>query len=218
MPGRVTIIRGMDRTRYSLSLTNRCYGLLALLGLAVFLLSLLVVHMAGNGFDWQRHYVSSLANEPLGWVFISGAFVHGWGNLALALGLHGALRPGRLRNWGVVLFGLAAVGILLAALFPIDAPGEPLSASGLIHRSAASLTFALELAALFVFSTIFRYQRHWLRLRTFSFALSVCAAVALTGFVIALQLQVAPGLAERVALTVFLVWEIWIAMALVRLG
>ena len=194
---------------------RRC-GLLALLGLVAFIASIIVLHLTGSGIDWTHQYVSNLANQPLGWVFMAGAFVHGWGNLALTLGLRGALRPGRLRTWAVLLFGLAALGILLAALFPIEAPGQLPSVSGRVHRSAASATFALELAALFVFSAAFGRQCRWRRRRAVSLALSASAAVALTAFVIAIQLDVAPGLAERVALAIFLVWEIWISVQLIR--
>lgn len=201
---------------YAFPAPVRRFGLLGLLGLGVFVSSIIVLHLTSNGIDWMGHYVSNLANQPLGWVFMGGAFVHGWGNLALTLGLRGALRPGRLRTWAVLLFGLAAVGILLAALFPIDAPGQTPDVSGRIHRAAASATFALELAALFVFSAAFGRQRRWHRQRAVSLVLSVSAAVALTAFVIAIQLDMAPGLAERVALAIFLVWEIWACIQLIR--
>lgn len=194
----------------------RRFGLLGLLGLGAFISSIIALHLTGSAIDWTHQYVSNLANQPLGWIFMAGTFVHGLGNLALTLGLRGALRPGRLRTWAVVLFGLAALGILLAALFPIDAPGQLPSVSGRVHRAAASATFALELAALFVFSAAFGHQRRWRRRWAVSLALSVSAAVALTAFVIAIQLDVAPGLAERVALAIFLVWEIWISVQLIR--
>lgn len=194
----------------------RRFGLVGLLGLVAFVSSVIVLHLTSDGIDLTRHYVSNLANQPLGWVFMVGAFVHGWGNLALVLGLRGALRPGRLRTWAVLLFGLAAVGILLAALFPIDAPDQAASVSGRIHRSAASATFALELAALLVFSAAFGHQRRWRRQRRVSLTLSAGAAAALTAFVIAIQLDVMPGLAERVALAIFLVWEIWVSVQLIR--
>ncbi len=190
--------------------------MLGLLGVVAFVSSLVVLHLMSTGIDWIRDYVSNLANEPLGWVFVGGAFVHGWGNLALTLGLRGALHPGRLRTWAVLLFGLAAVGILLAALFPVDPPGQIPTATGRIHRSAASAAFMLELAALFVFSVAFGRHRPWRRQRAVSLVLSVSAAVAMTAFVIAIQVNVAPGLAERAALTIFLVWEIWAGFQLIR--
>lgn len=194
----------------------RACGWLGLLGLTVFALSVAAVHLASPGGDWSRQYVSELANRRLGWVFRIGTFVHGWGNLALAVGLRGALRPGSSRVWGTLLFGLAAVGILLVGIFPTDSPDAAASIAGALHRSAASISFALELAALFVFSHAFGRQRRWRRCRRASLVLSGLAAASVTVFLVAVQLDMAPGLAERAALLLFLGWEIWIALLLVR--
>ena len=101
-------------------------------------------------------------------------------------------------------------------MFPIEAPGQAPNLPGQIHRGAASLAFALELAALFVFSAAFRRQLDWRRQRAASLVLSVIAATAVTAFVIAIQLDIAPGLAERVALAVFLVWEVWACLQIIR--
>lgn len=194
----------------------RRYGLLGLVGAGTFLSSFIVLHLMSPGIDWVCDYVSNLANEPLGWVFIVGAFVHGWGNLALTLGLRGALHPGRLRTWAVLLFALAAAGILVAALFPFDPPGQAPTMTGRIHRTAASGAFALELAALFVFSVAFGRHRRWRRQQAVSLALSVSAAVAVALFVIAIQVGVAPGLAERAALAVLMSWELWAIFQLIK--
>ncbi|MDT8449126.1 MAG: DUF998 domain-containing protein [Wenzhouxiangellaceae bacterium] len=202
--------------KYAFSWPVHRFGLLGLSGIAVFVSSIIVLHLTGTSNDWTHDYVSDLANEPFGWVFMGGTFVHGWGNLALTLGLRGALRPGRLRTCGMLLFGLAAAGLLLTALFPVDAPDQAPDVSGQIHRAAASAAFALELAALFVFSAAFGRQGAWRRKRAVSLVLSVAAAMALTGFLITIQLDIAPGLAERVALAIFLVWEIWASVQLIR--
>ncbi|MFV1998613.1 MAG: DUF998 domain-containing protein [Acidiferrobacterales bacterium] len=197
-------------------LTERCFGLLGLLGVLTFTSSIVVVHLTSTDIDWMRDYVSSLANEPLGRVFIASAFVHGWGNLALTLGLRQALHPGRLRTWAVLLFGLAASGFLVAALFPIDPPDQIPTTTGRVHRVAAIAIFMLELAALFVFSMAFKHQRRWQRQQAVSLVLSVSAAVALMAFVIAIQVDVAPGLAERAAMGILLVWEFWACFQLIR--
>ena len=110
----------------------RWFGLLGLVGLVAFASSLIVLHLTSSNIDLMDHYVSNLANQPLGWVFMAGAFVHSWGNLALTLGLRAALNPGGLRTWAVLLFGLAALGILLAAVFPIEAPDQVPGVSGRI--------------------------------------------------------------------------------------
>lgn len=62
---------------------------------------------------------------------------------------------------------------------------------------------------MFILSVMFRHDRRWHRQQAVSLVLSVGAAVAVTLFVIAIQVNVVPGLAERVALAVFLAWEIW---------
>lgn len=194
----------------------RLSAILGLLGIAVFIFSLILLHQVSNDIDWLRDFVSNLANEPYGWLFIGGGFIHGLGNLAVSFGLHRALRPERLREWAVILLGLAAVGILVATIFPIDPQGQERSITGRIHLAAASATFMLELGSLFVFSVIFGRQRRWQAHQVVSMTLSVTAAIALAVFFLAIQVDVAPGLAERAALSVFLVWEVWICIQLIR--
>jgi len=194
----------------------RRYGLLSLLGLCTFASSLVVMHVMNNDIDWLNHYVSNLANEQFGWIFVSAAFIHGLGNLSLSLGLRGALRPGQLRSWAVSLLGLAAVGILLAAIYPTDRPDQIPSFTGRVHRTAASATFLLELASIFIFSVAFGRDSHWRRQKTISLVLSVIAAISLAVFIVAVLTGVAPGLAERVALVVLLAWELWISFQLIR--
>jgi len=203
-------------SEYAFPWSVRRYALLGVSGLLAFVSSLFVVHLMGTGFDWIRDYVSNLANGSLGWVFIAGAFVHGWGNLALTLALRGTLDQGRLRTWALSLFSLAAVGILVAALFPVDPTDQLPTTTGRIHRSAASITFFSELGALFVFSAAFGHYSHWRSQQRVSLVLSVSAALAMVAFIIALQVDVAPGLAERVALSTLLAWEVWICYQLLR--
>lgn len=187
----------------------RLGGLVGLAGVGTFLISLFALHFFGGDIDWMGDYVSNLANGPYGWLFFVGTYVHGWGNLALGLGLYGALRPDQLRSWGVWLFSVAAAGILLTALFPTDPPGEIVTVTGFIHRTAASTGFMFELAAAFVFTLAFQRQRRWCRQYKASLILSVSAAIAVLLYVIAIQLGVAQGLAERVALAILMGWELW---------
>lgn len=197
---------------------QRRYGLLALIGVGTFVSSLTVLHWISPDISWTDDYVSYLANEPHGWLFGFGTFVHGSGNLALALGLRSAIGSGQLRNWGGLLLGLAALGILLTAFFPIDPVGQVVSITGTIHRTLASSAFTLELAALFVFSLAFALsrQRHWHQQKSISLSLAVISAIGVTWFMIANQLEVMPGLAERAALLAFMLWEVWMIIQLIR--
>lgn len=192
----------------------RIYGLIGLLGAAAFTSSLIVLHMVRTDVDWPRHYVSDFANGPFGWVFVSGIFVHGCGNIALTLGLRSSLGPSRFRTWAVVLLAVAAAGIVVAALFPVDRAGSLPTGVGLAHRTFISVSFPSELVALFLFSAAFARHPRWRPHSGPSFVLSAVSAVALTGFLLAVLLNQLPGLAERLALASFLAWEFWAAFQL----
>lgn len=194
----------------------RIWGLLGLVGILSFLLSVLALHFTGRSIDMEGRYLSELANRPMGWVFQAGTFVHGLGNLALTLGLRASLPPSRLRQWSVCLFGLAAGGILLAGIFPMDPPGTVLTFSGAFHRASASGAFAVEIAALFLFSEVFGYSDPWRKHKGVSLWISGFAAASVLTFIISIQLALMPGLTERIALIAFLCWEVWAAMLLIR--
>lgn len=196
----------------------RIYGLVGLLGAAVFTLSLAVLHLTGTEVDWRQDYVSHLAHNHLGWVFVSGTVIHGFGNLALSLGLRRSLGPGRIQTWAALLFGMAATGIVLTVIFPIDPVGASPSLVGLAHRGVVYIAFSGQLLALFLFSVAFARDPHWRWRSGAAFALSAIAAVALAGFLVAALLNQMPGLAERLSLASFLAWDFWVAFHLARLS
>lgn len=192
------------------------YGLAGLTGAIAFALALVVLHWARADIDWMQHYVSDFVNGRFGALFAFGAAVHGLGNLFLDAGLRRSLAPGSLRAGAVLLFGLAAAGILLAALFPTDPGGQAQTLPGLVHRVAAAASFPLELIALFLFSAAFAASPPWQRLVGWSFAWSTVASVAVIGLVLAVWWKRVPGLAERLSLGSFLVWEAAASLALLR--
>ena len=197
----------------------RAYGLAGLLGVLAFAASLIALHVLvlDEDIDWTRHYVSAFANGRLGWVFVFGATLHGSANLALSRGLRRSLAPGPLSTVAVLLFSLAAVGFLVAALFPTDPAGRA-TAAGFVHRLATTASFPTELIALFLFSTAFAASRRWRGWVRVSFASSGVAAVAMAALALAVLRNQLPGLAERVALASFMVWELGVSWELLFPG
>lgn len=188
-----------------------------LLGAVVFASSLAMLHAVRADIDWMRHYVSDFVNGPLGWVFVVGTAAHGLGNLGLSIGLYQSLAPGRWRGRAAALLGLAATGIVIAALFPIEPEGQARSAIGLVHRAAAGGSFLLESVALYLFSTAFATSSRWRRYARLSFTWSAIAAVALAGLLLAVLTNRLPGFAERLALAIFWLWEIAAAVKLLQI-
>lgn len=191
-------------------------GIAGLAGASLFVVALIVLHLIRTDIDWTRHYVSDFANGRFGWLFVAAAVTHGFGNLAIGVGLWRSLDRRPVSDSAVLVFGLAAVGVVVAALFPIDPPGQALTPAGLVHRAVVTASFPVELAALFLFSVAFVARPRWRGRAKVSFALATFAAVALAGFFLAVSRGRMPGLAERLALASFLAWELWAARQLIR--
>jgi hypothetical membrane protein len=181
----------------------------AMLGVAWFAAALLALHYGSDGLDWTRHYVSQFANGPHDWLLAVGVVGHAAGNVALGFGLYRSLGRGTLRDWASALFLTATVGFALTGLFAVEAPGAAPSAAGVIHRTASSAAFALELAALVLFSAAFAAQAAWRGMARVSLALSALAAAASATLIVAILIGWRQGLAERAALAPFMAWEFY---------
>lgn len=191
-------------------------GIAGVVGVAAFASALVLLQMSRPEIDWKRHYVSEFANGPAGWLFIMGAAVHGLGNLALAAGLRRSLGPAMQSRAAVFLLALAAAGILTAAFFPTDAGGQARTVAGLVHRLVASACFPLELVALFLFSATFAANPLWRRFSRPTFVWGLVMVLTLALLVLAVLWNRMPGLAERVALAGFMVWELGAALGLIH--
>ena len=194
----------------------RPFGVIGLAGASIFLLSLAFLQIMRGDVDWTAHYVSDFVNGTLGWLFVVSALVHGFGNLALTIGARRSLEPGVPRAWGSGLLFVSAAGILMAALFPTDPAESVLTWVGLVHRTAVTVSFILELAALFLFSIAFARSSPWKPYARQSLVLAIFAAGGLSIFFLVVVLDRLPGLGERVALASFLAWELWASFRLIR--
>lgn len=103
-----------------------------------------------EGFSFERHPLSVLANGSLGWIQTANFALAGLMVIAAVAGFRRVLRPAPgAWTWFLAAYGL---GMLLAAMFPADPadgfpPGTPLgmptsiSTTGLLHFVAGALTF-----------------------------------------------------------------------------
>jgi hypothetical membrane protein len=152
----------------------------------------------------SRNYVSEYANGPYGQVFDLALLVHGFGNLAIAGGFF-FIAESRTAKAGATLFGLAAIGILVAGIFPTDEMGSDPTTNGIIHAAAAFLAFPVETMALALLALAFTWQPRWE-----SFARPTIAASLLSAaFLLWLLFAIEPGLPERASFLVLMAWEIF---------
>lgn len=139
----------------------------AVLAAPLFTVAAVVQAATRDGYDITRHPVSMLALGDLGWVQTSSFVVTGLLSIAGAAGARDVLRGGRGRTWGPVLLALIGAGLLIAAVFRMDAsdgfplgtpPGRLTTMSGhmILHNVGGSLSFFSMIALCFVLAARFR--------------------------------------------------------------
>jgi hypothetical membrane protein len=195
----------------------RIFGVLGLAGAVFFLLSILALHALRPDVDVTTHFISDFVNGPGGWLFVVAALIHGVGNIGLSLALRQSLPAGEWSAWASSLLLAAALGILIAAIFPTDPAGSA-TWIGVVHSAAVAGSFVLELAALFLFALACGEGSVWKPLARHCLSFAISAAVGLSLFFFLLLLEQLQGLGERAALLSFMAWEIWVSIGLIRLG
>lgn len=186
---------------------TRWLGAVGVLGAIVFWAALAVLHDLRPDLSVLDDYVSDYANGSGGTLFTLAVLAHGAGNVAIAAGLRRDLGRGRVAGLGVLAFAVAAVGFILAGVFPTDPAGASTTVTGWVHRGAVTGSFAVELVALVLLAPVFRARPAWRDHLPLSLSLTVAAAVALLWLVVGIANDWVPGLAERSALAAFTVWE-----------
>lgn len=199
------------------SLIRRC-GRFGLIGVLVFWGGQTALHVLRTDLSVVNDYVSDYANGSWGPLFTVATLVHGVGNLAIAAGLGYTLGSARVARAGVLLFTVAALGLFVAAIFPTDPADASQTVTGLIHRVAATGSFAVELVALTLLGLAFRANAAWRRYLRLSRTLTLVAAIMLAWLLVAILAEWPPGLPERAALLTFTVWEFATALLLARAG
>ena len=205
------------RLRDGVSLNLLC-GKFGLVGVLVFWGGQTALHALRTDLSVVNDYVSDYANGPWGPLFTASTLVHGVGNLAIAAGLGYALGSSRAARAGVLLFTVSAWGLFVAAIFPTDPADASQTVTGLVHRVAATGSFAVELVALILLGLAFRADAAWRRFLRLSRTLTVVAAIMLAWLLVAILAEWPPGLPERAALLTFTVWEFATALLLARAG
>lgn len=132
----------------------------------------------------------------------------------MGVGLCRSLPRGALRGWAAGLFLLASGGLAISGVVAVEPPGAAPSFAGAVHRTAASASFGIELAALVLFSAAFAGDARWRRAARASLALSALADAAITMLASSIVLGWRPGLTERAALAAFMAWEFWAGLRL----
>jgi hypothetical protein len=199
---------------------------LAIASAVYYVLAVLAMHVLQPELEPLNVPMSVYVLGAHGSVMTTTFFVLCAGLLAMGVGLVQALPRTRFTNVAVALTVIASAGFLIAGIFPTDWPPPMRSKSSQLHGLGGMLAFPAVTIATVLFSLKFRSDGYWKRVSVAALALSAgnIASFAIFQGLIAAAISQgvddrAPeflGLAQRLFLTLLLVWMILVGRHLIR--
>jgi hypothetical protein len=110
---------------------------------------------------------------------------------------------------GTVLLGVWALGVLIAMIFPTDAPGAQETLPGRIHDSSGPLTFLSLCAAMLLMSWHLKRDDAWRPIYPTAMGLSLVFLAAFVGTFVSFVADLGfTGLTQRIALAAAVSWMV----------
>lgn len=129
-------------------------------GVGAFFFIAVVLLILRQDYDPVHRYISEYAVGPGGWALRVGFVALGLASLNLALGFFHRSRPARGGRVGGAL-SVWAVAVLVAAAFPVDLQGNPVTRVGAVHLLASSVAFVSLIVAMVFAIRSFRRDMEW---------------------------------------------------------
>jgi hypothetical membrane protein len=143
------------------SVSSRTLGLIVIGGVLYWFAVALTMHVLEPEFSTIRAPMSVYVLGVHSPWMTTTYFAWSAALLALGYGVVRTLPRMRLTKFAFALFLIAAAGVLLAGLFPMDFPGPPRTSSGRLHATGGLFAFPTTALGAFLFSLSFRRDRYW---------------------------------------------------------
>jgi len=187
-------------------LTSKFFGTAAIACFAYFALALLLLHILRPDYAPTKYMISDYANGRHGWVMTTCFLALSCGCLMLLLGLVRSGPTSVAARIGMVLLGIASIGMVVAAIFPTDPEGAPLSRSGYIHGISFLPNVVSIILATVLLSVSFGSHPLWRAYRRTAVTVASLVVLAFVLQFFTLVLGAPPGLPNRIFITVLLAW------------
>lgn len=190
-------------------LSTAALGTIGVLGVAYFAATLVAMHAIRADLDPVDRTISEYALGAWGALMGLAWVVCGVAVLALALGLHRSLEPGRharLAVWSMVFAGLA--GFVVSGLFTTDVPGTTGTFVGGVHSTVGSIGLLAVPVGAFLLAGVFARDSTWTRLARPArwFAWGMAATLAARIAIAAASPAAYAGLGQRLLWLWMLAW------------
>jgi uncharacterized protein DUF998 len=208
--------RGIDQkqvTRWKRQLA--WLALIAIGGIVYFVVAVLILHFLRPEYNPINHAVSNYAIGPYGYLMTAAFYALALSVFALALGLARSMVLTNQARVALLLLNIASVGMIVMGIFPGDvhALHPPATITGVIHWTAAGVSFASIMIAGFILSRCFKMDERWQAFQRSTLVLAMAMVVALLLYgVLALVGWI--GVGQRIYIAVSLTWLLFVAVGL----
>ncbi len=191
----------------------RLLALLAIVGVAVYLLMLGALHFLRPDVNPVTEPISTYgASGPYGFLFLAADLGSAVAALALTLGLYLGMVPSARSYVGLFFLGIYGVSELLAGLFPLDVGAEA-TLIGTIHNIVGNLSFFGVPIGMILLSLAMGKDERWRSFRppalVVAFAVVFTVILTIVGSNIGLF-----GVTQRIANATQLLWILLVALRL----
>jgi hypothetical protein len=188
-------------------------ALLAIVGIADFLLNIAALHFVRPDVNPVLEPMSNYAVGPYGFLFTAADIGLGLAALALTFGLYLSIAPPGRSYVGLFLLGLYGVSVLLAGIFPIDVGGEA-TTFGIIHNVVGNIAFFGFPIAVILLSLGMGKDERWRPFRRRALALSVVVVLTVILTIVGFNFGIGYGVTQRIFNATALVWMLAVALHL----
>ena len=191
----------------------RVLALLAIVGVADFLLLLAALHFLRPDVNPVVEPMSNYAVGPYGFLFTAADIGYGLAALALTLGLYLGIAPPGRSYVGLSLLGLYGVSELLGGIFPIDVGGETTTA-GAIHNIVGNIAFIGFPIAVILLSLGMGKDERWRSFRLPALALAGVVVLTVVLTMVGFNIGIGFGVTQRIANVATMLWMLVVALHL----
>jgi hypothetical protein len=165
------------------------------------------------GYDPIAQPISALALGPRGWIQEVNFALLAASLFSFATVLRTALRPGRASVAGPGVFVLMTIGIAMAGMFTMDAPGATPTFAGQLHMVGGFLFFPWMPLVLLLVARRCRRDARWRPYFTYTLATGLACLAIIIFFLLLVgpppwprPLSALAGLVQRLQLLPFFTW------------
>jgi len=198
-------------------MTARRYGTVGVVGVGLFALTVVALHILDPDLSVIDEPISVYSLGEYGWLSQVGTIAMGLGLIGIALGLRETLMPGKRVTACWVLVLIAGLGFIISGLFVTDPTGAIESTtSGTLHDLGGYLSMLSVLITVWMLRGVFSRDAVYQHFARTQMWLAVLVTASMVALLTLGEGQEQLGLMQRVLVFAVVVWLLVLAVTIRR--